>query len=123
MHKVLFLTLKIFSSTGGIEKMNRVVAKSLCDRGYDVQVFSSHDEVRIENNYFPSHVFFPFNGNKIRFTLRSIREGIKNKIVILSHINLLTVGYLIKLLSPKTKVVLFAHGIEIWKPLSSIKKK
>ena len=41
----------------------------------------------------------------------------------LSHINLLLVGYLIKRLSPKTKLVLFAHGIEVWKPLPGWKRK
>ena len=124
MHKgILFLTLKVFSATGGIEKMNRVAGKALHEIGEDVKIFSSHDEKRIENKYFPSEIFFPFNANRKRFAVKSIKEGIKSKVVILSHINLLSVGYLIKLLSPKTKLVLFAHGIEIWKPLSFLKKK
>jgi phosphatidylinositol alpha-1,6-mannosyltransferase len=124
MHKgVLFLTLKIFSATGGIEKMNRVAGKALQETGEGLKIFSSHDEKAIENKYFPSENFFAFNGNKKRFAVKSIREGIKSRVVILSHINLLSVGYLIKLVSPKTKLVLFAHGIEIWKPLSFLKKK
>lgn len=124
MHKgILFLTLKVFSSTGGIEKMNRVAGKVLYETGEDVKIFSSHDETGIKNKYFPSEIFFAFNGNRVRFAVKSIKEGIKSKIVILSHINLLAVGYLIKLLSPKTRLVLFAHGIEIWKQLSSFKKK
>lgn len=121
--KILFLTLKIFSSTGGIEKMNRVAGKALYETGMMVKIFSSHDDKRIENKYFPVGIFLSFCGNKIRFSLRSIKEGVKSNVVILSHINLLTVGYLIKILSPKTKLVLFAHGIEIWKPLSYFKKK
>ena len=120
---ILFLTLKVFSSTGGIEKMNRVAGKALQEAGEEVKIFSSHDETAVENKYFPSENFFAFNGNRKRFAVKSIKEGIKSNVVILSHINLLTVGYLIKILSPKTKLVLFAHGIEIWKPLSSIKKK
>ena len=124
MHKgILFLTLKVFSATGGIEKMNRVAGKAFNETGEDVKIFSSHDEKRIENKYFPSENFFPFNANRVRFSLKSIQQGIKTKVVILSHINLLAVGYFIKLLSPKTKLVLFAHGIEVWKPLSSLKKK
>ena len=120
---ILFLTLKVFSSTGGIEKMNRVAGKALQEAGEEVKIFSSHDETAVENKYFPSENFFAFNGNRKRFAVKSIKEGIKSNVVILSHINLLTVGYLIKILSPKTKLVLFAHGIEIWKPLSSLKKK
>jgi glycosyltransferase involved in cell wall biosynthesis len=120
---ILFLTLKIFSATGGIEKMNRVAGKALHETGEEVKIFSSHDENPIENNYFPCKNFLTFHGNRKKFAVKSIQEGIKNKVVILSHINLLTVGYLIKLFSPKTKLVLFAHGIEIWKPLSFLKKK
>jgi len=35
----------------------------------------------------------------------------------------LLAGYLIKLLSPKTKLVLMAHGIEVWKKFPAWKKK
>ena len=43
--------------------------------------------------------------------------------VILSHINLMIVGWLIKKVSPRTKLVLLAHGIEIWYPLHGFQKK
>jgi glycosyltransferase involved in cell wall biosynthesis len=121
--KILFLTLKTFSSTGGIEKVNRIVGKALYENGYDVKIFASYDVNKNDDRYFPSAIFSGFKGNKIKFTLESIKAGVKNDIVILSHINLIIVGYLIKLLSPKTKLVLFAHGIEIWKPLASFKKR
>ena len=121
--KILFLTLKTFSSTGGIEKVNRIAGKALYENGYDVKIFAGYDEDKNDDRYFPPGIFSGFNGNKIKFTLESIIAGVKNDIVILSHINLIPVGYLIKLLSPKIKLVLFAHGIEIWKPLSSLKKK
>lgn len=123
MPKILFLTLRIFSATGGIEKMNRIIGMALFDSGYGLKIFSSHDKEKCHNKYFPSATLSVFNADKIRFTLKSIREGIKNNIVIISHINLLTIGYFIKILSPRTKLILFAHGIEIWKPLSSFKKK
>ena len=108
---ILFLTLKIFSSTGGIEKMNRVAGKALYETGEGLTIFSSHDEKRIENKYFPMVIFSAFQGNRKRFAVKSIQKGIKSKVVILSHINLLTVGYFIKLLSPKTKLVLFAPSL------------
>src|SRR6185437_10717067 len=41
----------------------------------------------------------------------------------MSHINLLPVGWLIKKLSPRTKIILLAHGIEIWYPVSNRKRK
>jgi glycosyltransferase involved in cell wall biosynthesis len=48
-----------------------------------------------------------------------VRAGSRADTVILSHINLLLVGWLIKKITPSVKLILLAHGIEIWYPLSS----
>ncbi|MGI8581148.1 MAG: glycosyltransferase family 4 protein [Chitinophagaceae bacterium] len=122
---ILFLTLKIFSATGGIEKICRIAGKALYELGEtDVRIFSMHDDKKAADiRYFPAPVFKGFNGQKLKFTYSGIKEGIKNDIIILSHINLLTVGYIIKLFSPKKKLLLFAHGIEVWKALPRWKKR
>ncbi|MFZ4771794.1 MAG: glycosyltransferase family 4 protein, partial [Ferruginibacter sp.] len=60
---------------------------------------------------------------KGRFVKEAVQKGVEADVVILSHINLLLVGWFIKRFSPKTKVFLFAHGIEIWGPLKGIRKK
>jgi glycosyltransferase involved in cell wall biosynthesis len=112
----------MFSSTGGIEKMARIIGKALNESIKDLTIFSSHDEENPDNIYFPQGIFYPFKGNKARFMIEGIRKGRKSDLVLLSHINLLPVGYFIRLLSPKTRIVLLAHGIEIWGPLSRIKK-
>ena len=54
--------------------------------------------------------------------VRCMGKGVKHDVLILSHVNLLLPGYLVKLLSPKTKIVLIAHGIEVWERLGGIKK-
>src|SRR4029077_9552511 len=117
-NKILFLTLKIFSATGGIEKVNRVAGKVLYEMvsklGDCLSIYSMHDrETHINNeNYFPENIFKGFGSKKILFVAESIIRGIKSNVLILSHVNLLGVGLFIKLFSPKTKLVLFAHGIE-----------
>ena len=124
MHnKTLFLTLKIFSATGGIEKVCRIVGKILYElNSSKTLIYSLYDEPRsTDKRYFPPDVFKGFNTNKIKFIYSSVAEGIRNKIIILSHINLLPVGYLIKLFTSKTKLVLFVHGIEVWNNLSQRK--
>ena len=127
--KVLFLTLSIFSRTGGIEKVCRTICKALSElyteTGTGWQTLSMHDPggAALQNLYFPSRFFVGYDGKKIPFVLNSIREGIKSRLVLLSHINLLLPGYLIKLFSPSTKLVLLAHGIEVWKPFTSLQKK
>lgn len=124
-NKVLFLTLKIFSATGGIEKVCKVAGKALNELyPENLTIFSMYDKQKdVDKKYFPALVFTGFNAQKIKGVYSSIKNGIRSKIVILSHINLLPVGYLIKKISPKTKLVLFAHGIEVWQPLSGLKLK
>jgi glycosyltransferase involved in cell wall biosynthesis len=68
-------------------------------------------------------VFTGFNGDKIRYVRKAIAEGRRSKVVLMSHINLLVVGYFIKFFRPSVKLVLLAHGIEVWKPLPGWKKK
>lgn len=73
--------------------------------------------------YFPSSLFKRFHSRKIRFVLNAVRMGMRSRIVVISHINLLLPGYLIKVFSPSTRLVLIAHGIEVWKPGSLFRRK
>ena len=128
-HKLLFLTLRIFSATGGIEKVCRIAGKALYELGLQyggsVNVFAMYGNSKDDagNNYFPQPVFSGFRHNKIRYVRKAIAEGRRSNVVLMSHINLLSVGYMIKFFRPSVKLVLLAHGIEVWKPLSSRKKK
>lgn len=121
----LFLTLKTFSHTGGIEKVNRVLMKA----GTDIQ--SSHlirfhakslyDDAPDEK-YITKRRFEGFNGKLLPFIFASVKKGIKCDVVMFSHINMAFVGLLIKFLNPKTKILLQAHGIEVWGKQSFLKK-
>ena len=128
-HRVLFLTLRIFSATGGIERVCRIAGKALYELGLQyggtVKVFSMYGrpDNADRNNYFPQLLFTGFNGDKIRYVRRAISEGRRSKVVLMSHINLLVVGYFIKFFRPSVKLVLLAHGIEVWKPLPGWRKK
>lgn len=124
----LFLTLRVFSATGGIEKVSRVAGKALYELanenpGDGLKVFSMYDaQADADEKYFPLSIFRGFSKSKRRFVNTAILHGVKCKQVILSHSNLLLPGYLIKLFSPATKLVLLAHGIEVWKRYPYFKK-
>ncbi len=128
-HKTLFLTLRVFSATGGIERVCRIAGKALYELGLQygglVNVFAMYGKADDgdRNTYFPQLVFTPFDGDKVRFVRKAFSEGRKAKVVLMSHINLLVVGYFIKFFRPSVKLVLLAHGIEVWKPLKGWKKK
>lgn len=125
---VMFLTLRTFSLTGGIEKVSKVAGKALyniCDAtGRNLTVYSMYDETSdIDEKYFPKKDFKGFGIKRLKFTQIAVANGIKNDVIFLSHINLLPVGYLVKLFSPKTKLVLIAHGIEAWHAFKGVKKR
>lgn len=109
--------------------MCRVAGKALYETTLNynssLKIYCMHDRQvdADENKYFPSEIFRGFGGGRKQFILSAVREGMKADVVIISHINLLVVGWLIKKTAPSTKLILFAHGIEIWDPLGSIRKK
>ena len=125
---ILFLTLRVFSATGGIEKVCRLAGRalhllSLENIDNKLKVFSMYDEPADVNElYFPTSIFTGFGKSKTHFIRAAVKEGINSQLVIFSHVNLLVVGYIIKLISPKTKVVLIAHGIEVWRIFPKWKK-
>ncbi len=117
----------MFSATGGIEKVCRVAGKALYEYGLHhtvpVRILSMHDgvEAAAGNPYFPAEMFRGFYAEKVKFMKAAVEAGKGSKTVVLSHINLLAAGWLIKKISPATQIILLAHGIEIWYPLSKRK--
>jgi len=107
--------------------MSRALAYSLSrltdDNTCDFELWSAYDcPEHIDVNYVSPERFKTFRNNRIYFTLKAIRQSTKADVFILSHINLAVIGVIIKLINPRCKVWLFAHGIEVWRPLSAIKR-
>lgn len=123
----LFLTLNIFSATGGIEKVCRIAGKALYEnsvlKAERLMIWSMHDKNGAvdDNSYFPSELYRCYGAKKAWFVRDAILQGARSKVVILSHINLLMIGWSIKKISPGTRVILMAHGIEIWGRISKAK--
>ncbi|RBQ10012.1 glycosyltransferase family 4 protein [Pedobacter miscanthi] len=120
--RILFLTLYIYSLTGGIEKVCKNFMEamdSLIQQGKieDSLTLSLYDQ----NQHYPK--YSSFNGNKIQFLIDTFRKSFSYDVIILSHIHLLPIANLIRWFTPKKKIILFAHGIEVWQPLSLWEKK
>ncbi len=83
-----------------------------------------HDVAKdTDTRYISPDQYRTFGGAKLAFVISSFLKGIKSNIVMLSHINLLPVAKLITFFKPKQRIVMFAHGIEVWDPLPKWKTK
>ncbi len=122
---ILFLGLRAFSFTGGIEKVCRNFAHVL-QNGIQKQSFNSAKMMVIyddlcNSRFINKENFIGFKGNLVRFLIRSFFSGLKADIIIISHINLALPALLLKIIAGK-KIFVLAHGIEVWRPLNLIKK-
>lgn len=123
--KILFLSLRSFSLTGGIENVCKSIAYHFYrlhqSRAVDFKMISLYDDFP-NPKYIDPLLFKGYRGKKVMGFYKSIQTGLQQDLVILSHINLAPIGLAIKLLRPKTKLVLWTHGIEVWRPFNAIKK-
>lgn len=122
-HDVLFLTLGSFCDTGGIQKVCRTMSKALSDisaeRNSALQVFALKDQtIQADSRYISPAQFRGFNNQKLLFVFHAIKKSSSYPNVLLSHIHLLPIALMIKILRPSSRIILLAHGIEIWGKLS-----
>lgn len=126
MKSLYFLNLIGFSQTGGLEKFNRCFMKALDELSselhYSSNAASLYDTVANEQ-YYPSKQYKGFNQSLAKFVPSTILAGLSKDVIILGHINLAVIGWVIKTLAPSKKLMVICHGIEVWQPVTGIKKK
>lgn len=124
--RVLFLNLKTFSLTGGIEKFNRAFLKALADHENEgivvADAMSAYDS-GTDDRYFRAEHYTAFNGSVIRFVYRVIKSAKQYNTIVLAHINLGFIGLIIKKVAPKTQIVLITHGIEVSERLTASRRR
>ncbi len=125
MQRILFLSLTTFSQSGGIEKFNKCFLKGLSQiaegGGVSSTAMSVYDDGS-DDKYYNNELYTGFKGKRAAFIQNAILAARKHDVIIIGHINLAVVGILIKRLYPSKKIILIAHGIEVWEPLSRAKK-
>lgn len=103
--------------------MCRTVAHVL-DMSCTLKLFSLHDGREKIRPWIERSRFRGFSGNRQRFVCQSILKGFAVNTLVISHINLALPAYLLKILRPRLRVIVIAHGVEIWeKPVSGWGKK
>jgi len=120
---ILFLTLETFRQTGGIQQVCRTLAKALQEVGREVKLYSLCDNTEdLRDEYLSKSGFKAFSGNKLRFAVQTLRIAGNYPVIILSHVNLLPLAYVAKLRKPSVRIIMLAHGIEVWRQLSAIQR-
>jgi glycosyltransferase involved in cell wall biosynthesis len=126
LKKISFIYLKAFSAQGGLEKFNRAMMKSLYDLKLDFKVHSLYDKPsEVNRDYLPIEKFngafynryFSFFKTLFKILIRP------SQIVLVGHVNLAPLILTIKFFKPNLKVVLMAHGIEMWQNVNGLKIK
>jgi phosphatidylinositol alpha-1,6-mannosyltransferase len=125
---ILFLTLETFSKTGGIQNVSKYLTKALTELKLEmhkkVLVLSLCDRTSdIDERYIGTGSFKGFDYNKFTFCIAAFIQGRLADTIILSHVNLLPVASCIKSICPGTRIILLAHGKEVWSRLSTWKRR
>jgi phosphatidylinositol alpha-1,6-mannosyltransferase len=125
--KIILYTLQTFSTTGGIQKMTRTLAHSLYhaakQEGWDFKLWTLYDSrYDLMAQYVAAENYVGFGRSKAKLAINTLAKAPRADVIILSHVNIALLGILIKILNPKCRVWMVAHGIEVWRPLTFAKK-
>ncbi|RZK26638.1 MAG: glycosyltransferase [Flavobacterium sp.] len=117
--KIVFLTLDGFSKTGGIQSVCKSLAFTLNSistksNNVDFTNLSLYDDVA-DYSYIKESNFHGYRGNRVLFSIDAFKQGLCSNTIIISHINLIFIALIIKLLNRKSDIVMLAHGTEIWR--------
>ena len=103
--------------------MSHAISSILKDHpSINFNMYALNDSKLADHRYISQADFKGFEGNKMSFAFQAILKGIKSNAIVLSHINLLCLALAIKIFNKNVKIIMMAHGIEVWRPLAAWKK-
>ena len=121
----IFLIGTEFLNAGGIQRVNCMLARAFADFSTrmpcTIHAFSYLDsepalpsEMRRE-----SIRWHPSNRDRAALAMTLLREARLHQpdLLLLTHVSLLPLAPVVRALSPKTKIALLGHGIEVWAQL------
>jgi len=115
---IVFATLDVFATMGGMQRYNRRMLRALEElavRGeHRVTVLALRDEKR-PADLSPAVDFRAYGYSRRRFVMDLVRNAAKGPTLVwLGLINFLPLAALIRGLSPRSLIWLTVHGVEVW---------
>jgi phosphatidylinositol alpha-1,6-mannosyltransferase len=110
---VLFIGRAAWGQHGGIQRFNRRIATTLSELGIYSKILMIDDDDKLVERltYAAAH---GFSGSIARFLVSFVGSVFKSNVLLIGHINFLPFSIAFRLLRPRGKIVMFAHGIEVW---------
>ena len=120
---------------GGIQEAGRLTAAALdaiaFRRGWSAEFISLNDPTgpRLARAGERTIPFRGFGRRKIRFLFcrhwsrAAVFEGRARSIVLAAHPNLAVVSRWMRRVSPHLQTIVMAHGVEVWKPMTSCRRQ
>ena len=129
-HRTLLIAPEIFTSEGGIPRILQIYLKALCDLAEPAgavrllalndAVMDSNDLRRCANGRLEDwHVC---GRKKARFIQAALRMSRGCGRIVCGHVFQLPVALAAKMLRPRLRYYLVAHGIEVWRPFRPAEK-
>jgi phosphatidylinositol alpha-1,6-mannosyltransferase len=115
---------------GGIQRASRhlaaVMTEFAASRGMECRLLSLNDTPELHRMSVAGREFV-FTGSeraKGRFTATALRAARRHaKLVVAAHPYLAPVVQAMRIAAPRMKSVVVAHGIEVWEPLSTLRRR
>jgi phosphatidyl-myo-inositol dimannoside synthase len=114
---------------GGVERIGQtavgVMWQFARENGLDLDVFSVCDTGGVIQPAGAAEPleFAGFRGDKIRCAYAVLRLARRTRLLFLGHPNLAPLGYLARALNSDLRYGVMAHGIEVWRRLSPMRRK
>jgi len=129
--KALLLSPELFLHEGGIARIMRLYLKALCDLAGPAGRVDSlvlNDQPRRDPRlprYTGSQLgeAVGCNRSKLRFIRETIRLGRRADVLVCGHLHQLAIARLAKVLNPRLRYYLVAHGIEVWRPYTLLERR
>ena len=129
--KILLLSPELFLAEGGIARIMRLYLKALCEVAgpagrVDSLVLNDnpgHDArlTRYSNAQLGEQV--GCQRSKLRFIVEAIRLGRRADLLVCGHLHQLAIAQLARLVNPRLRYCLVAHGIDVWRPYSLLERR